>query len=327
MIITNRHGYPQAIVNMAKHYYEQYIPTPKQISATTLLKPIRQIILERRYYDQISMDVSEMRHLLDGQAKHHMLEFHDHTLKAELKLKVLTKNGYTLSGVLDLYALAPDLVSQEWQHYREDERPLIPSIIDYKNTSVRKSQQECHDWKMQLLLYAWLAKENKMEVKQGIDYALLKDWEEEKAGRLNYPLHWIEAKPLAITDTRLEWIENFINTKLELIKQHEETLDEELPLCTEEERWKEKDSFIVKRVDGKRAIRDGTFTTYEEALPLLNAKNERAKTTYYVIEKREGKPNRCLKYCGARTFCPYYKQLMFGDIDIPLPTMEEEESE
>ena len=49
MKITNKLNLPSAFVNMAQSDYK---PTPKQYSATTLLKPTRQIILERRHSEK-----------------------------------------------------------------------------------------------------------------------------------------------------------------------------------------------------------------------------------------------------------------------------------
>ena len=57
MKITNKMNLPQAFVEMAQ---SDYTPTPKQYSATALLKSIREVILERRHGNEIEQDVSDM---------------------------------------------------------------------------------------------------------------------------------------------------------------------------------------------------------------------------------------------------------------------------
>ena len=71
MIITNKLGLPQAFVEMAK---SDFTAEPKTYRVTSLLKGIRETILEKRHADEIEQDVSDMIWLLFGTAVHGILE-------------------------------------------------------------------------------------------------------------------------------------------------------------------------------------------------------------------------------------------------------------
>ena len=57
MIITNNLNLPQPLVDMAQSEYKL---KPNEYRVTSLLKGIRETILERRHQDEIEQDVSDM---------------------------------------------------------------------------------------------------------------------------------------------------------------------------------------------------------------------------------------------------------------------------
>ena len=70
MRITNKYGLPQAFVKMAESDYEY---RPKRYSVTSILKGIRETLLERRHHNEIEVDVSDMVWALFGTAVHEIL--------------------------------------------------------------------------------------------------------------------------------------------------------------------------------------------------------------------------------------------------------------
>ena len=101
MIITNKLNLPAPFVNLAKR---DYIYEPNEYRVTSLLKGVRETILERRHSDKIERDVSDMVWLLFGTAVHSVLEKcqeGEHELKEE-RIKIPFGN-YILSGQFDLY--------------------------------------------------------------------------------------------------------------------------------------------------------------------------------------------------------------------------------
>ena len=136
MIITNNLGLPQAFVEMAKRDYEY---EPNEYRVTSLLKGVRETILERRHDEKIERDVSDMIWLLFGTAVHNILEHQeegDYEIK-ESRIKIPI-GGYILSGQFDLYNAKSN------------------TITDYKTCSVWKIiYGDFEDWRRQLLIYAY----------------------------------------------------------------------------------------------------------------------------------------------------------------------------
>lgn len=270
-----------------------YKPKDKQYSATTILNPTRQIILSRRYGDQITQDVSNMIWMLFGTALHSILEnakeedyqFKEEYLKQDLGILDESLKGYTLSGKADLLDV------------------LKKRMTDYKTTSVFKIQKKDYeDWRNQLLIYSWLFIKIGFEVDNAEIIALLKDWSSTKAKvDKSYPQLQVQRVPFKFTKKDFERIEEFIINKFKEIKYCEQLPDEKLPMCTEEERWNTGMTYAVKKKKNKRA--DRVYDDLKQAEEHL----ERVGDKEYEIEYREGTDKRCLEYCSCCMFCPYYK--------------------
>ena len=100
MKISNKFGFPSSIVRAVEKEYEY---KPKRYSVTSLLQADRELMLKRRYNDEIEQDVSEMIWLLFGTSVHYILEnieLEDYE-KVEYKMEHTLDNGYTLSGILN----------------------------------------------------------------------------------------------------------------------------------------------------------------------------------------------------------------------------------
>ena len=98
MIITNNLKLPAPFVNMAQR---DYIYEPNEYRVTSLLKGVRETILERRHDAEIERDVSDMVWMLFGTAVHGVLEKHEeggNELK-EQRIKI-PFGDYVLSGQL-----------------------------------------------------------------------------------------------------------------------------------------------------------------------------------------------------------------------------------
>ena len=154
MIITNNLKLPAPFVNMAQR---DYIYEPNEYRVTSLLKGIRETILERRHHEKIERDVSDMVWLLFGTAVHGILEKHQelgHELKEE-RIKVPFGN-YILSGQFDLY---------------NDETKIV---TDYKTASVWKIiYGDFEDWRRQLLIYCYMLRKIGFDPQGGDSVAFL----------------------------------------------------------------------------------------------------------------------------------------------------------
>lgn len=293
MKITNKYNLPEQLVNLVN---SEYKPTPQQYSCTTILKPTRQIILERRYQDLIEQDVSEMIWMIFGIAVHSIIEnssegegqFKEEKLKVDLGKYSKELEGYKLSGRSDLIDL------------------LEKKIIDWKTCSAWKViYKDFEDWRKEMLIYAWAVKDMGLEINSGEAIAFIKDFNKTKSKtEIDYPDLPIYVKKFKFTDKEFEEIQNYIINKFLEIKANEDVTDEELPMCSLEERWNDGDSYIVKKIGNKRATK--IHQTLEEAQKHLDSLEDKYPHTY-EIETRKGIDKKCLEYCSCKEFCPYYR--------------------
>ncbi len=282
MIITNNMDLPAPFVRMAEDHYEI---KPKRYSVTTLLKPVREILLGRRYNDVIEQDCSDMIWALFGQATHAVLEKYSvgKTEFAEEKLEYKLENGYTVSGVIDLY----DMEKSE--------------VVDYKTASVWKViKRDFDDWRKQGLMYAWLLRKNGLPCDNVIFYAILKDHSASKAKReADYPKSNIFKYEFPITDAAVSEIDGFIRDKIDEIIANEDKPDDELPLCSPDDRWNDGDKFAVMRKGRKTALRVLDSENEAELYKMNNGGD--------YIEKRTGEDMKCNDYCRCCTKCGYWQ--------------------
>ena len=292
-MLTNKLNLPTPIYNALKSDYK---PKEHQYSVTTILNSTRQIILKRKYNELIEQDCSELIWALFGTSFHSILEnaqeeqyqFKEEYLKQDLSIITSELKDYYLSGKADLVDTS------------------TKTIIDYKTTSVFKIiNKDYEDYRMQLLIYAWLFKQIGIEINNGEIVALLRDFQKSKSKYdKSYPQFQVQIIKFDFKKSDFDFIENYIRNKFIELKNNENTPDEELPMCTESERWREPTKYAVKKKQNKIATK--VHNTLEEAQKHL----ENLEIKYpniYEIEVREGTDKRCLEYCSCCKFCPYYK--------------------
>ena len=279
MIITNKFNLPSAFVNLAEDDHEF---KEKEYSVTTLLQPIREIMLKRRFYNEIEEDVSDRIWAIFGTAIHKVLESADKTGNAEIDLRWEIVKGYYLTGRCDLY----------------NEETF--TIEDYKTCSVYKIlQKDFEDWRKQGLMYAWLSRKLGKYVGKLRFHALMKDWSSKDyrhRGEKWYPEHPIWTWQYEITENDMIEIEKFIRDKFDEIIKYESMKD--LPLCTNSERWNAGNKYAIKKIGQKKAIK--IYDSVEEA--------ELNVCEGLEIETRPGEDKKCLDYCRVCKFCDYWKE-------------------
>lgn len=284
MRITNRLGLPQPFVSAVERNYTY---KDKQYSVTSLIKGTCQAILERRHYDEIEKDVSEMMWLIFGSATHKILEEAQETMNQlkEEKFVIELENGYKISGISDLY---------------DDS---TKTVTDYKTASVNKVLfNDWEDYRKQVLIYCWMLRQVGFDAQRGEIVAMLKDHSKTKAEtQADYPNVPIYKIGWTFTDDDFKEIEEYIFNKFEEIKELEMLEDKDLPACLPQERWHKDDKFAVIKKGNKRAKK--LCDSQEEAEIHI----ETNKLKGYVIEKREGSDMRCENYCDVAQWCPFYQ--------------------
>ena len=289
MKITNHLNLPQPFVSAVE---SEYVPTPQQYSVTTVLNPSRYVILSRRHNSEVEQDVADMIWLLFGTAFHSILEnsraeeeqLQEQYLKQDLGMFDKELEGYKLSGKADLLDTKTN------------------TMIDYKTTSVYKVMfGDYEDWRKQLLMYAWLFRQQGYEVNKGQIVALMKDHSKSKAKfDRTYPQYPVKVIDFEFNDQDFIDIEKEIIDKFKELKRCEQLKDNELPMCSMEERWNDGNKYAVKKKGNKRAER--VFDTKEQAEEYMKDKEG------YEIEERLGTDRRCMEYCSSCIYCPYWQE-------------------
>ena len=290
MIITNEGNLPAPWVAAATPTHEY---TPKRYSVTTILKGPREIMLTRRHDAEITIEAANQLWAIFGTAVHEVLEKAPATETQHKEMfhtmDVPGTDGYKLSGIIDLYDEA------------------TKTVIDYKTTSVWKVvKKEYEDYRKQVLFYCVLLRANGHEANAGEVVLMLRDWSPTKAKTEgDYPklqvfsLHW------DFTEEEIAAAAEEISERFARIIECETLPDEELPLCTEKERWCSETTWAVKKNDNVRAVKVfGSEAEAEDAAAALFDK-DKGKNRYWV-ERRPGKSTKCAGYCNAAQFCPFY---------------------
>ena len=133
MIITNKLNLPEAYVKAISNTRHN---ADKTLSATTLLKGYKEIILTHRHFDEIEIDASEEVWAVFGTAVHSILEHQeDDAFKEEYFEKVVNEDGWKVTGKVDRYNMATE------------------TIEDWKTASVWKViKRDFDDWRKQGLI-------------------------------------------------------------------------------------------------------------------------------------------------------------------------------
>lgn len=281
MIITNELNLPQALVDACDVSPHN---APNTVSATTLKNGVREILLTKRHWNEMSDDVANRIFVLFGTAVHALLEREaPDTFVEERFEKQIGK--YKVTGKLDCYDMKQKI------------------IFDYKTATTWKYKfNDFSDWRFQGLVYAWLLKQSGLEVNECRFVAMFKDFSKTKSKtEQNYPNKPVFVYRFNVMESDLQDIERKIIEKINALSLAENLTDKELPLCTEEERWYKNGKFAVMKKGRKSAVK--LCDTKEIAEQYINAVGGDL-----YIEERKGTDGKCAGYCGCCEFCSYWKE-------------------
>jgi hypothetical protein len=283
MKVTNIHNVPQTLVALANR--DSYSKGKADYSVTELLSPPRIQRLRAKHYHEMSQDVSDMLWQMLGSALHVVAEggkAENHITEERLFLQI---SGVVLSGAIDLQVVDGDLVD----------------IVDYKFTSAWSLRNDKPDWEQQGNMYAYMVETLKKKKVRSIKIcALVRDWSRREAAiNPQYP-----QAPIAMVSIPI-WVyertDNFIKQRIELHHQSKvlDDFGDELPECTEEDRWVRDTKWAVMKEGRKSAVR--LFDSEEEAQELGS------QPKHFIVE-RKGESIRC-GFCGVNKWCSQFKRM------------------
>lgn len=284
MKITNKHNVPETLVALASRDY--YSKGRADYSVTEIISPPRIQRLRREHHENMEQDVSDMLWQLLGSALHVVAErgVADNHITEE---RIIADIGdVKLSGAIDIQ--------------RVTDEGII--ITDYKFTSAWALRQDKPEWEAQQNIYAWLVEKVKGKKVIGVQIcALIRDWSRREASvKADYPQAPIQVLELPLWP--LEKTEEYIKERIEAHRMSKVQADwgDELPPCSDDDRWVRETKYAVKREGRKTAIR--VFDTQHEA-------DELAEKEKGYVEVRKGEAIRCTgNFCGVAQWCNQYQQ-------------------
>jgi hypothetical protein len=281
MKITNKQGLPAPVVALLTRNY--YSKGSSQYSVTELMSPPQIRRLREQYDEKMESDVTDLLATQFGTFMHGKLEAKEiegYINEERIHMEI---DGIKISGAIDLQEINPDGVT----------------IIDYKFVKAWSVMQNKYEWETQLNVYKWLVESSKRTKVTGLRIcAFIKDYNKHDA-KEGYP----EAQAVMIDIPVWDSVkaETYVRERLEMHRNAKVSHDfgEDLPPCTDEERWAKETTYAVKREGRKTAIR--VFKTIEEATEL--AEKEKG-----YVETRLGEYTRCVgNFCGVAQWCKQYQ--------------------
>ncbi len=310
MRITNNHNIslPMQVWLLFDNY--DYINEPNYISATSLLKPTKQIILAKRVpAEDKEMDISDNISRVTGHA------FHDSIEKAWVEggKSALKKLGYPEHICENIYVNpTPEYLANnpncipiwiERRSFREIDGFTIGgkfdmsiqgNLFDNKSTSVwtyMKSRKDS-DYAMQGGIYKWLNEDIITEDTVYINF-IFTDWQKFMTFTdPNYPKVKILEYPVQLPT--MEEVEQFLHHKIDEIKRLWNKSEDELPACTDEELWRSEPKYKYYSDPSKT---DGKSSKNFDDLASANS---------YLAEKGKGIVKTVLGEVKACGYCPAY---------------------
>lgn len=281
MTVTNKFNLPKSLVNACETEKHN---KPGEISATTLLKGAKQVVLSDRHWEELEVDVTELAYSIEGTAFHKFLEMKNPDAFTEERFSIQVQDK-KVTGQVDLYDMENGV------------------IYDYKRTSVWKCVYKNYDeWRKQGLIYAYLMRQNGLKVNKCVFVMLFRDWSATDAARnADYPKATMQTVEFDVTEEALAEIEEYIRAKVDEISKAETLSDDDIPECSAEERWAKPTIYAVMKKGRKTAV-NAKLTDKEEAEKMAS------EIEGGYVEERKGANVRCEGYCNCCEHCNFYKE-------------------
>ena len=295
------------------------------ISATTLIRPLRQIVLSARVpAEDAAIDLIQMVQSRMGTAIHDGIE-QSWTKNHATALELLGYPKKVIERVLinpkpeDLYeGCIPIYLEQrlskkvgKWTVTGKFDFVGDGRLEDFKSTStytaINNSNDEKH--RMQGSLYRWLNPQLITKDQMAIQF-IFTDWSKAKAmADPKYPQQRIQQR---IHDLMpLPEVDAFVRRKLAQIDQYWDAPEEEIPECTDEDLWRTEPVFKYYKNPAKLARSTKNFDTRQEAYIRLAEDGNVG-----VVKEVPGQVTAC-RYCQAFSACSQKDALIAkGDLTL-----------
>lgn len=337
--LTNRLDLPETIVRAVSN--DPYSMRGSRISATSLYGAPKPRVLRQRHGHEITEDVADRLWALVGQIGHGILEramhkANPHEVLEEIREVVADARARWTSADNRLALISSalkdiwSLIQGYFYEYEEGdvvERRLFMNVAgwtvsgqldiyrgkrlkiqDYKFTSVYTWVMGGRtEWVYQMNTYAQLLRANGSEPDEAEIVLIFRDWKKaEAANDPAYPQQQVIVLPIELwpAEQAIAWIEE----RVRVHQLAELTPTEDLPDCTDEERWVRGNEWVVMRDGQRRAVASKGIASEQDALDFIAAKVNAGKGDGLHAQFRPGRPLRCEHYCNVNSVCSQWKK-------------------
>lgn len=303
MKITNKYNLPLLLQVWALIDNYDYNDDPWTISASTLLKSTKQIILGSRLKDTDRViDFADFIPSRMGTAVHDSIE--RAWEKREQVLNLLNIKEKDLD--IDIERRSNKKLGK-WTITGKYDGVNNGRVFDHKTTSVYAWIFKSNDveYTRQLSIYRWLNPDIITDDIGTINF-IFTDWQKSRAKiDKNYPklrLMSKDYKLLSLADT-----EEFIRVRTDALEKYWNLPEIEIPDCTDEELWRTKTIYKYYSNPAKRERSTRNFDNYSDA-ELFRI----SKGSVGVVVPVKGEAKRCI-YCPAFPICEQRRRYFDDD--------------
>lgn len=320
MNYTNNHNIPLPLaVFLATDHYD-YVPNV--ISATTLLKPLKQIVLGNRLtQEETFVDVSDLVSSRMGSAIHTAIE------QAWLDpAKALAALGFS-EKVINRIKINPDKPDPKDINVYMEKRSnkaiagmtvsgkfdfvAEGKVQDFKSTSTYTymNQTNTDKYRLQGSIYRWLNPDIITSDTMSIHF-IFTDWQKvESLKNKDYPPARVHSQSIDLLS--VEATENWLRNKITQIKRYEHADEVEIPACTDEDLWRKPTVYKYYKDPNKTDRSTKNFTTMSEAAAYMSDRGNVG-----MIKEVKGQVIAC-RYCPAFSICKQKDALIAsGDLNV-----------
>ena len=297
-------------VFLASDFYD-HDQDENTISATALIKPLRQIVLSARVpEDMTPVDLVNMVPSRMGTAIHDAIERSwklNYRMALRLlgypnrvieKIRINPKPEELTDGVIPIYmeqrakkTVGKFTVTGKYDFIGDGR------VEDFKSTSTYTAMNNTNDEKYiwQGSIYRWLNPKIITKDEMAIQF-IFTDWSKAKAMQdPKYPQQRIQQRLLPLKS--LQETDAFVNRKLNQIEQYWDAKEEDLPLCTDADLWRSEPVFKYYKNPEKRARSTKNFDNRHDAqLRYIE------DGSVGIVVEQPGQVTAC-KYCPAFAVC------------------------
>lgn len=305
---------------------DKYDHDDSTISATSLIKPVRQLVLSSRVPTEDSVvDLGAMVASRIGTAIHDGIE-NAWKSNYQVAMKALGYPDKVIEKVIINPSQAVSLpdgaipIYMEQRAYKQIGKYKVSGkfdfvgegrVEDFKTTGVYTAMNNTNDEKyiLQGSIYRWLNPKIITKDEMAIQY-IFTDWSAARAKtEANYPPNRFQQKIFPLKS--INEIDAYVRNKLSQLDQYWEAKEEELPLCSDVDLWRSAPVFKYYKNPQKMTRSTKNYDTRHEAYLRLAEEGGVG-----LVVEQPGQVTAC-RYCAAFSVCSQKDDLIAkGDLTI-----------